>query len=168
MITMARYLLAFISFFLITINAHAASGDKLQIANLVADETTLNYKTHTGIYRGHVKMRQGTTVITGDKVITYGDKNNRLIKAIATGQLASYTTLPDNSKLPFIAAGQTLLYYPLAGFVEAIGQAKATQGNDSLAGPHIKYDINQQIVLSLPAKNSQTTIIIQPDQKFSP
>lgn len=164
---MAHYRLTFILFFILPLFAHAASTDKLQIANLVADETTLNYKTHIGVYRGHVKLTQGTTTILGDKIITYGDKNNKLIKAVAIGQPASYTTLPDNSQLPFTAVGDILHYYPILGIVDAIGKAKAIQGNDSLAGAHIKYDIKQQVVISLPEKNSQTTIIIQPNQKFS-
>lgn len=145
----------------------AASSDKQQTAYVNAHQTTLNYKKRTGIYIGNVKMTQGTTTILADKVITYFNQDNQLEKAIATGNLASYTTLPDNSKLPFTAAGQTINYYPLQGYVELIGRAKATQGKDSLAGPHLKYDINQQTVVSLPEKTGHTTIIIQPDQKLS-
>ena len=50
--------------------------------------------------------------------------------------------------------------------MELIGEAKAEQGKDSLAGPHIQYDINKQVVTSLPAPTGHTTIIIQPDQKL--
>ncbi len=147
--------------------AMAASSDKQQTAYITADSTTLNYKTRTGIYRGHVKMTQGTTVILADKVITYFTKDNKLEKATATGQLASYSTLPDDSQLPFTAVGQTINYYPLQGYVELIAQAQTTQGKDSLAGPHLKYDINQQTVVSLAEKNGHTTIIIQPNQKIA-
>jgi len=147
--------------------ALAASSDSDQTAYVVADNTTLNYKTHTGIYRGHVKMTQGTTTILADRVVTYANKHNKLIKAIATGNLASYSTLPDNSQLLFTAAGQTINYYPIKGTVELIGQAKATQGNDSLAGPHITYDIKKQTVVSLLEKAGHTTIVIQPDQKLT-
>ena len=156
-----------IVFILIPTWGMPASSDKHQVAYVNAHQTTLNYKTRTGIYIGNVKMTQGTTTILADKVITYFNQANQLEKAIATGNLASYTTLPDNSKLPFSAAGQTINYYPLQGYVELIGQAKATQGKDSLAGPHIKYDINKQTVISLPEKTGYTTIIIQPDQKLS-
>jgi lipopolysaccharide export system protein LptA len=159
-------LLAFVVVWLPTL-AQAASTDKQQPAYVIADSTILNYKTHKGIYHGHVKMTQGTTIILADEITTYLTKNNQLIKAIAIGQLASYTTMPDNSKLPFNAIGQTINYYPLQGFVELIGQAKTTQGQDSLAGPHITYDINKQVVVSLPQQNGHTTIIIQPDQKSS-
>lgn len=147
--------------------AIAASSDKDQNAFIVADSTTLNYKTHTGIYRGHVKMTQGTTTLLADEVITYGNKHNKLIRAIATGQPARYSTLPDHSHLLFTAIGETIDYYPLQGRVELIGQAQAKQGNDSLAGPHITYNINQQTVVSLFQKTQRTTIVIQPDQKLS-
>lgn len=153
--------------FLLSTWAMAASSDKLQTAYVKAHQTTLNYKTKTGIYIGQVKMTQGTTTILADRITTYFNKNDQLEKAVAIGKLASYTTLPDNSKLPFTASGEIINYYPIQGYVELIGQAKATQGNDSLAGPHIKYNINQQTVISLPVSTGHTTIIIQPEQKLS-
>ncbi len=165
---MMKYILV-VLIYLIPFYALAANSDKQQTAYITADNTTLNYKTRMGIYRGHVKMTQGTTTILADKVITYLNKTNQLEKAIATGQYqpATYTTLPDNSKLPFTAAGLTINYYPLQDYVELIGQAQATQGKDSLAGPRIQYNITAQTVVSLPEKNGHTTIIMQPDQKLS-
>lgn len=147
--------------------SNALGSDKQQPANLLADSAVLNRNTGVSVYRGNVKLTQGTTIITGDVIVTYTDKHNQLLKAVATGtqKLASYTTMPDNSKLLFTAIAQTINYYPNQGQAEFIGEAKATQGRDSFVGPQINYDINHEIVTSPSSHQGRTTIIIQPNQK---
>lgn len=145
----------------------ALSTDKQQPAYIQADSATLNHKTGVCIYRGHVQLTQGSTTIIADTLTTYLNDQNALQQATAVGQLANYTTLPDNTKLPFTAVAQTINYYPIKAAVELIGQAKATQGSDSFAGPKINYDIKQQLVVTPPSQGGRTTIIIQPQQKMS-
>lgn len=145
----------------------ALSTDKQQPAYIEADSASLNHKTGICIYRGNVKLTQGSTTIIADTLTTYLNAQNQLQQATAIGQLATYTTLPDNTKLPFTAVAQTINYYPIKSSVELIGQAKATQGSDSFAGPKINYDIKQQIVITPPSQGGRTTIIIQPQQKMS-
>lgn len=144
----------------------ALNSDKQQPAFIEADSATLNHKTGICIYRGHVKLTQGSTIITADTLTTHSDSENQLDQATAVGQLATYTTQPDNNPLPFSAMGLTINYYPKKAYVELIGQAKATQGNDSFAGPRINYDIKQQIVVSPPSTEGRTTIVINPQQKL--
>lgn len=146
----------------------ALASDKQQPAYLQADNATLNHKTGISIYRGNVKLTQGTTVVTGDIITAYTDKHNQLIKAVAVGtaaQRASYSTLPDNSKLQFTAIALTINYYPPQGHAEFIGLAQATQGQDTYTGPRLNYDINNEIVTSPTSHQGRTMIIIQPSQK---
>lgn len=158
----------FLFLYLIPVLSFGLSSDKQQPAYLQSDSATLNHKTGISIYRGNVKLTQGTTVITADILTTYTDQHNQLIKAIGTGtstHLASYSTLPDNNKLPFTAVAIIIHYYPLRSWVEFTDQAKATQGKDNFAGPQLNYDINREIVTSPASKLGRTQIIIQPDQK---
>lgn len=144
----------------------ALSTDSKQTFFVQSDSAVLNHKTGISTYRGNVILTQGTTVVTADVLVTYTDKHDKLLKAVATGQLASYSTLPDNSKLIFKAVGQTINYYPQKEYVEFIGEAKATQGDDSFAGPQLNYDNIQQIVTSPVSAKGRTSIIIQPSQKI--
>jgi len=150
----------------LAVAAHAASADKDLPVFAEADTSTIDYKHRIGYYRGHAKVTQGTTVIIADTIITYMTPKNKLEKAVALGNLASYTTMPDNSKIPFNAVAKTINYYPQQNLVELIDQAKATQGNDNYAGPLIHYYTKDQVVISPPSKSGHTVIVIQPDQKL--
>ncbi len=147
--------------------AYALSSDSKKELHIEADWSHLDHKTGICTYYGHVKLTQGTTVITADKAITYINKQNQLEKAVAIGKLASYSTLPDNSQLEFVALADTINYYPLQTLVELVGDASATQGKDSFAGPHMFYNTTKQTVTSPPSTQGRTTIILQPDQKLS-
>jgi len=46
--------------------AHARSDDNEQPLHITADTAELNDKTGISIYRGNVRMVQGTTIITGE------------------------------------------------------------------------------------------------------
>jgi lipopolysaccharide export system protein LptA len=163
-----KIILFFLIIFIIPNGSFALSSDKQKPADLASDSATLNHKTGISIYRGNVKLTQGTTVVTGNLLTAYTDHHNNLTKITATGttqQLASYYTLPDNSKLPFTAIALTINYYPPQAHVEFIGQAKATQGRDTFTGPQLNYDMNNKIVTSPSSPEGHTTIIIQPNQK---
>lgn len=146
----------------------ALSSDNNKPADLVADSAVLNHNSGIGIYRGHVILTQGTTIIKADVLTTYLDQHHQLIKAIAVGtptNLASYSTLPDNNKLPFSAIALTINYFPPRNWIEFIGQAKATQGQDNFSGPKLTYDVARKIVASPSSPQGRTHIILQPNQK---
>lgn len=145
---------------------HALSTDKQQPAYIKSDSAVLNHKTKICIYIGHVELIQGSTTITADTLTTYSDAENQLEKTTAVGKVATYSTLPDNTPQKLVATALTINYYPKKAEVELIGDAKATQGSDSFAGPRINYDIKQQIITSPASKEGRTTIIIQPGQKI--
>lgn len=157
-----------ILFFMICIfplTSFALKSDQQKPVYVEADSAVLNYKTGICQYQGNVKLTQGTTTVAANLLITYSDKHKKLQQAIATGLPASYSTLPDNSKIPFTASGNTIKYYPPKGYIEFIENAKAIQGKDTFAGPQINYDIKRQTVSSPSSHQGHTSIVIQPDQK---
>jgi lipopolysaccharide export system protein LptA len=159
-----RLTLIFLGF--LPLAVFALSTDKQQIAYLQADSAQINHLTGVGIYKGHVKLTQGSTVITADTLLTHTDKQNQIDQATAIGQPATYNTMPDNSPNPFLASAQTIQYYPTQSLVKLIGDAKSTQGSDSFAGPEMTYDIKQQVVISASSSQGRTNIVIQPGQKI--
>lgn len=162
-----------IIFFICSLLSSLAFGldnDKNKPIFVQADATTLNHKTGINTYRGHVSLTQGTTIITGAIITTYANQHNQIQKAVAVSDKvtpASYRTMTDPKKLLFIAVGESIHYYPERAWVEFIGNAKATQGTNSFAGPQINYDMKQKIVITPTSNKGRTKIIILPSQSLT-
>lgn len=132
-----------------------------------------NYPNKTSSYTDHVMVNQGTTHITGHKITTKQDKTNALEEIIIYGtseQLAYYETIPDPDKPKLIATAVTIKYYPQKRYVILIKQAKIIQGDNSISGEHIEYDlINQRMrtvaITNEDGEKARTTIVINPDKK---
>ena len=140
----------------------ALTSDKQLPANFTADNVTYNIKTGTRIFIGNVKMTQGTTHLEGDKVTVYNGSDGKVIKVIALGKRAHYSTLPNNQKEVMDAYAETIEYYPGKGSAVLIGNGEITQGKNSFKGPHIVYDIQKELITSLASANAHTVIVLQP------
>ena len=144
-------------------NVLALDTDKLKTAKFISDAFQNNNKTGISIFTGHVKMTQGSTQLLANKVIVHSNKNNKISRVIATGKRAEYNTLPKQGDKILVAKANTIDYYPQLGKVILIGDANVTQGNNSFSGPHIVYNVTQQVVISDARKGSRTTIFIKQD-----
>lgn len=151
---------------LLPITTFALPTDKDQPFNIEADNATLNHKAGIGIYRGHVQLTQGTTILKSAKLVTYLDKQQHLEKAIATGELASLQTVNDSTKPAMILMAESINYFPQRGWAEAIGKANATQGENNYTGPQLNYDINKGTIASTFLKQGRTKVTINPSQKL--
>jgi len=151
---------------LLPCSVFALSSDKYLPYRIKADTVIYNRNLHKTIYQGHVDAVQGTTHLTGDKVIVYNSKrNNKITLIVATGKNAHYTTLPDNKSRLF-AEAEIIKYYPLKDQVFFITHAKITQDQNLFTGPHIWYDMSKQVVVSTnPNGQGRTTVVIEPQNK---
>ncbi|MDI9818354.1 MULTISPECIES: lipopolysaccharide transport periplasmic protein LptA [unclassified Legionella] len=142
--------------------------DREKIAELSADSADLNQEKHRGEYLGNVKFDQGTTHLRAAKAITEGNKQNKLILAIAIGneaQQAHYWTQTAEDKPLLHAYADLIRYHPEKHLVELIGNARIAQGNNSFSAPKILYDTVKQHVISKGSGKNRTTIIIHPEKK---
>ncbi|MBY0545129.1 MAG: lipopolysaccharide transport periplasmic protein LptA [Gammaproteobacteria bacterium] len=144
-------------------------SDKTAKLYIVSDNAQLNKATGISVFSGNVKVDHGSTHVTADKLTTYSDKNNQVIKAIAegaNGNFATYQTMTDPKKPPLNAKALIIQYFPQQHYVILIGQAVVTQGPDSITGPQLEYDLKNQILIT---KNNgsmgsgRTKIVIQPN-----
>lgn len=149
-------------------------SDKTAKLYITSDTADLNKSTGISIFIGNVKVNHGSTHVTADKLTTYSDKKNQIVKAIAEGEngnLATYQTMTDPNKPPLNATALVIQYFPQQHYVILIGQANAVQGKDSISGPRLEYDVAKQILLSktIPGtSNGRTTIVIQPSDTGQP
>ncbi len=143
----------------------ALKSDLKLPCSIQSDQAVFYQNRNQAVFTGHIIVTQGTSKMTGDKVILYLDKTNKkAIRIIAYGQPATYTTQLDGEKEPMQAKADIINYYPTKAIVTLQKHAKIKQHGDSITGDYIKYDLNKQIVSSNSNKktNDKTTIIIQP------
>ena len=167
LLTIKRLVLRGLLLLLLTLSTPclALSSDAALPYYFKSDHLIYNNRRHQTIYIGHVHITQGTTKISGDKVIVQYGKNSRIKKMIDTGNFAHYSTLPDNHPDRLYAQAKKITYNPITKIVVLEHQGKVTQEKNVFTGPHIWYDIAAGVVRTTPRKNQQTVIVIQPQDK---
>ena len=160
-----KYLLIFFCLFY-SIFAAALPDDREKTLHIVADSYQFNYKTGLDIYEGHVKVDQGTTHLTADRLITQKNQQHKVIYAIAYGfqQLAEYITIPKPGDLELHAKAKMIKYYPSTSIIILDKNVAVNQGQNSFQGAHIIYNMNAQTVTAPASKSGRATIIIEPSQ----
>jgi len=148
----------------ISVYSYALSSDRLQPYHIQSDRVNFNRSKNIARYEGNVKVTQGTSTLTADKLIMYFmDKNSQIKKMIATGNLAHYSTLPDGKKQKMFAQANIIIYYPQENKIILKEHAKVTQEHYLLSSNKITYNIKQQSMSSNDqGGHHQTTIIIPP------
>lgn len=146
--------------------ATALPDDREKTLHIVADAYQFNYKTGLDIYEGHVKVDQGTTHLTADRLITQKNKEHKVIYAIAYGfkQLAEYITIPKPGDLELHAKAKMIKYYPSTSMIILDKNVAVHQGQNSFEGAHIIYNMNEQTVTAPASKQGRATIVIEPSQ----
>jgi lipopolysaccharide export system protein LptA len=156
-------------------NAYGLDSDRSKPAQFAMDTLTYNRFSGIGLYQGHVSITQGTTKIFADKITSYSDQQNKLLKAIAIGSPVYFETQPKPNQSLIHGKADRMEYDPVKNIVVMAGNAKVVQGTDQITSPWISYDIKQGLVKtrsngnssknSGTTKSQRTTIIIQPQAK---
>lgn len=147
-------------------STYANDFDNQQIINVDADTLQFNNETQVGVYQGHIKLTQGTRVLTADYATSYSNKEGQIVKIIAIGRPACYQALVFHNHPKLIATGNTIYYYPLKDWLEAVGDAQIIQGQNHFQGPQINYDFKKKTVGSPLSKEGHTQILLAPLQSM--
>ena len=142
--------------------AHALPNDKKEILHTVAAYSHGDLKQHIVTHEGNVIATQGSTKLTGDKVVLYMNDKNELIKAIAYGKPATYRTLTATDKPEFYADGDEIHYLIDRELILLIGNAHVRQGTNTYAGPRLEYQTEQEIVISPKSPEGRASMVIHP------
>ena len=79
-ITLRGLLIYLLSFSLL---CFALQGDNKEKIHIQSDSTIYNYKTGVKIFEGNVKVDQGSTHITADRLVTKDNHQHQIQEAIA-------------------------------------------------------------------------------------
>ena len=147
---------------LLPIDSGALSSDREQPMLIEADRAELDDSKGISIYRGNVKVTQGTLLLTGD-IMTVYNKGNDVEKVIMEGQPATYQQRPDNKDKDVRARALHMEYYTNPEKIILIKQAEVEQEGDVLRSERIEYDVpTDKVNAGTDQPNERVRITIQP------
>ena len=147
-------------------NSFALSSDLKEKMYVTADSTLYNYKTGVTSFEGHVKINQGTTHITADRVTTKTNLKHQIQEAIAYGiqQPAHYWALLKTGNPEVQASANIIKFFPLATNVTLEKNVRIMQGENSFEGQLIIYNRHEQTITVPAYKNSRAVLVYNPDK----
>lgn len=147
---------------LIPANSWALSSDREQPMLIEADRAELDDARGISIYRGNVKVTQGTLVLTGD-IMTVHNKGNDVEKVIMEGKPATYKQRPDNKDKDVRASALHMEYFTNPEKIILTKQAEVEQEGDVLRSERIEYDVpTDKVNAGTDQPNERVRITIQP------
>jgi lipopolysaccharide export system protein LptA len=140
----------------------ALSTDRNQPMSIEADRVELNDGKGISVYRGNVKVTQGTLVLTG-QTMTVFTKNDQVEKVIMEGKPATYRQRPDNKNQDVRAKALRMEYYTNPEHIILLKDAEVEQEGDRLRSERIEYDVlKDKVNAGTDQPNERVHITIQP------
>ena len=158
--------LSFLFFFGLIACVFALPEDNHEKVFIVADSSTYNYKKGVNVFEGHVKVDQGTTHITADRLVTKSNSQHKMREAIAYGinALAHYWTLPKVGDPEIHAHAKVIKFYPLDSNATLEQDVVITQGENSFHGQLILYNSKDETIIVPAAKDARSILVYNPDK----
>ncbi len=140
--------------------AYTLPEDRKEPVNIEADSAELSQATGQTVYKGNVKLNQGSLNINADE-ITISVKNGILDELVAKGNQANLSQLPKHNAPVIDATANTIYYNVGKDSLLLEGNASIAHGESSFNGNRIEYLINDERVtanervrLTIPTVNS--------------
>ncbi len=147
--------------------AHSLETDREQKVFITADSGVYNFKSGVDVYKGHVKVDQGTSHIRADKLITKRNKQRQIEEVLAYGfaQPAHYWTLTTTHEPPVHAHARFIHFFPLQQRVTLKKAVWIQQGQNSFRGQLIRYNQAKQVITVPPSHDARAVIVYQPESR---
>jgi lipopolysaccharide export system protein LptA len=151
---------------ILPLNAFALQNDAKETVHITASSATYNYKTGVDVYEGNVKVDQGTTHITADRLVTKKNSEHKIAEAIAYGnrRSAHFWTLPNQDEPEIHAHAKIIKFYPIKSDAMLEKNVLVTQGSNSFTGEIVQYNNSEQTITVPASKNSHAVIVYNPDK----
>lgn len=162
---MINKLLALVVLSLFSLTGHALPQDREEPIRISADSASIDEKSGMTVYRGDVKITQGSLLIEADRVELKRGKQG-VSQVTAHGKPAHFRQRPASDK-PFTDAwGETIIYKVDKEHLTLKSNAKVISGKDSFTGNRILYDLQSSVVDafsdSTAEKPARVEMVIQP------
>ena len=141
----------------------ALDTDRDQPMHVEADRATMDEGKGVGIYRGDVRIRQGSMRLEADTVTLYLE-NGRIVRAVAVGEPARYRQRPEGREQDIHAEARRMEYTLEPERIVLTGDAIVRQSGDTFRSERIVYDIVRDTV-DAGTDEDRVRIVIQPRRK---
>ena len=130
---------------LICTPAYALKDDQNQPINVVSQEQSADLQANKLVFSGDVVATQGSIKLNADKVEVSRNAQGALESIIAYGNPVTFEQQQDNGKY-IRGRANTVSYLPEATKVVLQGRATIRQGESSMTGERIEYNLATQRV----------------------
>jgi lipopolysaccharide export system protein LptA len=121
----------------------ALSTDADQPIYIEADFADMNRGSGVTVYRGRVKVSQGSRRLWGDLVRIYTDEDDQITSVVAEGQPARLRQKPDSRKECVWGEGNRIEYFADEERMYLYEDARIWQGQNVMTSQTIIYDAKQ-------------------------
>ncbi|HYW02728.1 MAG TPA: lipopolysaccharide transport periplasmic protein LptA [Gammaproteobacteria bacterium] len=149
---------------LTTSAARALPSDRNKPIHIQADSVVVHQARHVSEYHGHVRITQGTMVITGNTVTVHHGAGGKPLSAVATGSPATFTQQRRSAPTPVHARASRIEYSAGSDTLHLLGSARVQQGRNVVTGQDIRYDMKAERVEARGGGGSRVHITIQPEK----
>jgi len=143
----------------------ALESDREQPIYLEADSVEIDERRGISVYRGHVKVTQGSSELTADEVTVNQTKEGD--RVVATGSPATFSQQRDNRPEPVRGSARRIEHRSAENLLILTGAAEFSQGGDRFSSERIEYDTRSDLVRAGQAAGAakpgeRVRIVIQP------
>lgn len=143
--------------------AMALPSDRSQPVAVEADRVEMDQQANRSTYTGQVRMRQGTMVVTGDRIVAEHDTKGASIRqATVDGRPATYEQVLKPGDPPVHARALRMIYNTQQQTLHLIGEAHVSQGTNTLAGNDILYNLATNRMVAQGSENKRIRIQFTP------
>lgn len=139
----------------------AVPEDAEQPIHIRADSAEIDEVRGLAIYRGGVRMDQGTLRVTAD-TMTIELADERVVKITAEGDRAHYQQRLEHDASEVVANARTIIYFTQEERVELIGMAQLSQEGNEFSGEVIRYDMRAGKVDARSQTGGGVKMVLQP------
>ena len=140
----------------------ARSDDSSKPINIKANSAEINDATGISIYRGNVKITQGSMQLTGETVVLE-TANKKVQKITAEGNLSTFKQTTDDGKL-IDAEAKKMVYRITANEIVLTDDAKLTESGNTFTSDRIVFYTDKEIVnAGSSSGNDRVSITVLPD-----
>lgn len=132
----------------------ALSTDSQQPIEIEADFAELDETEGRTVYRGNVKVRQGSLRMAGDVLRARFDDDNTLQEIRLTGRPAWFRQTPDDSPDDIEGEALTIDYRQTENLLKLIENARLNKGGQRFEGNVIDYDTERSVIRARAARPS--------------
>lgn len=154
---------------LITCNqSFALSDDFSKKASISADNQYIDIGKSVAVYKGNVKITQGSINISAERLEIYNHGNSGLELMVLTGKPAKFSQTVDDGTV-ISAQAREIRFERGTNVIKLSNTAQLTWGKNTVSGELITYDMIRKLLNADgdANKQNQVTTILQPNEKVN-